>query len=94
MKSFLRNVIKRIGTPRALAAALASNGDVPKCVVQLIVIDRQVGSSISNILKKVVERGNEYFSRSNDMVFVPAEKDQTVRLKRRTPPPSWKHPLS
>jgi len=69
--SFKRNHVKKVASPKALAAALASNGGLQNCVVQLLSVDDCTGELISDFIKKAADKGNEYFSRANDMEFLP-----------------------
>ncbi|KNC87637.1 hypothetical protein SARC_00267 [Sphaeroforma arctica JP610] len=70
MKSSKRNRIKKIATPKDLAAALAWKGGIQNAFVQLIAIDRKGRlQTFIEQTKKIVDAAGKFFTRANDVIF-------------------------
>lgn len=75
LKSVQRNTLKKATTPRELADALASDGGMPNCSLQLVSFED--GTTLSkldryvSIVSSVASELLEYFSRANEIKYFP-----------------------
>ena len=78
IKRFLRrvrqNALNKVTSPAELAEALADQGGLKHCGVQLVCFDTEVSqrlASIKELLKPTAEEMAEYFSRANEYRYFP-----------------------
>ena len=69
MKTWYRNKVTKINTPRGLAHALSWNGGMQNVAVQLLELDASHCDKIRKTLLPLSKKLSEYFSRVNEIVF-------------------------
>ena len=70
MKSWKRNKITRINTPKGLGFALACNGGMTNVMVQVVKTNRELVCQIQQIFEPIVKIMKQYFTRVNHIEFI------------------------
>ena len=70
MKTWKRNKVTRINTPKGLGFALAWNGGMTNVMVQVVRTNREFMSKVQQLFEPILKVMKQYFTRVNQIDFV------------------------
>ena len=74
MRTWKKNKITRINTPKGLGFALAWNGGMTNVMVQVVKTNRQFVGEIQKSFEPIIKKMKQYFTRVNNVNFISETK--------------------